>query len=44
LTQQQHYKWDARRQRWKPDGAEIAIVVGVVALIAAVLALGLSLR
>jgi hypothetical protein len=36
-----HYRWDSRKQRWALDGAEVAIVLGTVALFVSLLALAL---
>jgi hypothetical protein len=33
-----HYRWDTRRQQWRGDGAELALVLGAVALFVALLA------
>jgi hypothetical protein len=33
-----HYKWDPKQQRWAHDGAELALVIGAVALFVALLA------
>jgi hypothetical protein len=40
----EHYRWDPKRQTWAAEGAEIAIVVGVVALFVGLIALALVLR
>jgi hypothetical protein len=39
MMTEQHYRWDSKHQCWKPDGAEIAIVVGATALFVGLLAL-----
>jgi hypothetical protein len=44
VVTQQHYKWSARDQRWKLDGAELVLIIAAVALITAVMMLGLVLR
>jgi hypothetical protein len=37
----QKHSWDAKRQRWKIDRAETAIVLGTVGVFASLLALAL---
>jgi hypothetical protein len=38
-----HYRWDAKKQRWKADAAEFAIVFSAVALVIALLTMVLLL-
>jgi hypothetical protein len=40
----EHYRWDAKRQQWKLDRIELALIIAAIASIIALFAVTLALR